>query len=133
MTNKEIEQILRDYNWMMKEIARLRGYLEDAGEGNSRTYEEMSMPRGKGGTSDPVFQEAARREKKWKRLERLEKKVRFVQDRIDNIEDERERATLDCMLDGMNIPEIARHFGISERYVYTMRDRIVSKMAVKVS
>jgi hypothetical protein len=127
-TYKEIEQILRDYHWMVRDIARLRGYLEDAGEGAVRSYENMDMPRGKGGVSDPVYHETLRREKKWRRLERLEQKVRFIQDRIDLVEDERDRATLDCLLDGMRIPEIARHFGYSERQVYMIRDRIIRRM-----
>lgn len=129
MNKTEIERILRDYHWMVREISRLRSYLDDAGERTIGQYGiDAGQPKPRGGTSDPVHMEVVRRERQWKRIEKMEKKVRYVQERIESVDDERERTVLDCMLDGMNIVAIARHMGISERYVYIIRDRIVSNM-----
>ena len=125
---REIEQALRDYHWMVKEIARLREVLNDAGEGLVRRYgTEGSKPTGK--VSDPVYMEAVRRERQWRRVEKLEAKVRLVQERLDAITDEREKTVLDCMLDGMSVLAISRHMGLSRRHIHRLKDSIVDKMA----
>lgn len=120
---------MRDYHWMVREIARIRKVLEDAGERVVRQYgPESGMPKPQGGTSDPVHMEAARREKQWKRLERLEKRVRFIQERIDIITDDRERTVLDCMLDGMSFVAIASHMRLSKTHINRLKEEIVDKM-----
>lgn len=131
MYNKEeIERILRDYHWMVREISRLRSALDDAGEGITAQYGvDMVMPKGRGGTSDPVHMEVARREKQWQRILRMENKIKYIQDRIDCVTDERERTVLDCMLDGMSISVIARHMGMSERHVFRIKSDIVYRMS----
>ena len=37
MTKQEIEQILRDYHWMIREIERLRELLDDVGKHVTRS------------------------------------------------------------------------------------------------
>ena len=127
MTNQEIEQILRDYHWMIREIERLRELLDDVGKHLSRNYEEMDMPKSKGNRSDPVALEVSRRERHWKKLRSYEQKVMFVQERLDIIQDERERTVLDCMLDGMSMRAIAHHMGLSRRHVQNLKDSIVEQ------
>src|SRR5690606_27886593 len=130
MDKREIEQALRDYHWMVKEIARLRDILDDAGEGITRQYGvESGQPKPKGSVGDPVYMEVVRREKQWKRLEKLENKARLIQERIDLITDEREKTVLDCMLDGMSVIAISRHMGLSRRHIHRLKDSIVDKMA----
>src|SRR5699024_11570578 len=65
MNKREIEQALRDYNWMIKEIKRQRELLGHI-ETNivSQSGLESSMPKAQGVTSDPVALEVIRREKK---------------------------------------------------------------------
>lgn len=129
MKREEIEDILRDYHWMIREITRLRGYLEDAGEGAVGQYGiESSMPKPKGGNTDPVYQETARRERKWKRLKKLENKVLFIQDRLYLILDEREKTILECMLDGMSYRAIAKHMGLSHSHIQRIKDSIVTNL-----
>jgi DNA-directed RNA polymerase specialized sigma24 family protein len=126
---EEIEDALRDYHWMIREISRLRGYLEDAGEGTVRQYGiDSGMPKPQGGNTDPVYQETARRERKWKRLEKLENKVLYIQDHLYLILDEREKTVLDCMLDGMSYRSIARHMGLSHSHIQRIKDSIVSNL-----
>jgi DNA-directed RNA polymerase specialized sigma subunit len=130
MNKKQIAALLRDYFWMVNEIARQRGMLEDAGENLTAQYGiEASMPKPQGGNSDPVYIEVQRRVKKTARIEKLEKKVSFLQERIYLIDNEREKTVLDCLLDGMSMIKISRHMGLSERHVFRIRDSIVDKMA----
>lgn len=127
MTKQEIEQTLRDYHWMIREIERLRELLGDAGERVVRSYELLDMPKPQSGRSDPVALEVSRRERHWKKLRTYEQKIMYVQERLDIIQDERERTVLDCMLDGMSMRAIANHMGLSRRHVMNLKDRIVDQ------
>ena len=127
MDKYEIEQTLRDYHWMVREIARLRDMLSDAGERVVRNYEGLDMPKPQGRRTDPVSLEASRRERLWRKLQNYEQKVKFVQERMDVIEDEREKTVLDCLLDGMSLRSIAEHLGLSRRHVQNIKERIVEQ------
>ena len=127
MTKQEVEQILKDYHWMVREIERIRKYLAGAGERVVVNYESLDMPKPQGGVRDPVHAEVARREKQWRRVAKLEEKVMFIQDRIDLITDERERTVLDCMLDGMSFTAIAYHMRLSKTHVNRIKDDLVQK------
>jgi len=127
MTKQEVEQILKDYHWMVREINRLLSLLGDAGERIVINYEGLDMPKPKGLRSDPVAFEAIRREKDHRKLKRYMEKVKFVQDRLDWIQDERERTILDCMLDGMTVSAIANHMGCTRKTVRTVRESIIRK------
>jgi DNA-binding NarL/FixJ family response regulator len=130
MNKKQIADALRDYKWMINEIKRQRKMLEDAGDGITAQYGiEASLPKGSGQNSDPVFREYLRREKKNKWVEKLEEKVLFIQEYSKAITNERERAVLECMLDGMSMIAISRHMGLSERHIYNIRNAIVDKIA----
>ena len=131
MQRYEIEQTLRDYHWMVKEIKRLTDLLGDAGERLVRKYEGSDMPKAKGLKSDPVAFEAVRREKDHKKLKRYVERVKYIQDRLDLITDERERTILDCLLDGMTIVSIANHMGCSRKTVRAVRESIVERFLGK--
>ena len=126
-TKDQIENMLRDYHWMVREIERIRSYLSTAGERVIVNYEGLDMPKPQGGVRDPIHSEVARREKQWRRMAKLEEKVRFIQDRIDIITDERERTVLDCMLDGMSFTAISYHMGLSKALVTGLKDNIVNR------
>lgn len=53
----------------------------------------------------------------------------FIQKRISVISDEREKAVLNCMLDGMSMSAIGKHMGLSRRHIYTIKDSIISQIA----
>jgi len=127
---KEIEWTLHNYHWMIKEIQRLREYLAEYGEGVAIKID--GLPKGKGKPGDPLFMEVARRERYAKRLTHLEKKVRYIQDRIDVITDDRERTVLDCLLDGLTVVEISHHMRLSRKHVHRIKEDIVRKMAEAV-
>lgn len=125
MNEKQIEQALRDYSWMLNEIKRQRELLSHIG-GNivAQGGIESTMPKPQGETSDPVALEVVRRDKNSKWLDKLEGKVLFVQKRICIIQDEREKAVLECMLDGMSMSAISNHMGLSRQHIYKIKDSI---------
>ncbi|WP_025027761.1 LuxR C-terminal-related transcriptional regulator [Caldalkalibacillus mannanilyticus] len=129
MEREEFELALRDYPWMIREISRLKENLGDAGERMVQKYGlESALPKGKGMYTDSVGQEVARRERKWKRLDKLEKKVLFIQERVELITDEREKTILECILDGLSFTAIAKHMGLSTRHIQRLKNDMVDKM-----
>lgn len=128
MTKIEIEQTLRDYHWMVREIERLRVTLYGAGERVVRQYEAIDMPKPQGGVSDPVYSEVARREKLWSKLTKYETKIAFILRHIDSITNERERTVLDCTLDGMNFVDIADHMGLSQTHIKRIKNDLIDHL-----
>jgi len=127
MNKREIEQALRDYSWMIKEIKRQRELLGDY-EGGNLTAHIDDMPKGKGVTGDPVADEVVRRDRNNRWLNTLEYKVSYIQKRIPIITDERERAVLECMLDGMSMMAIGKHMGLSRQHIYRIKESILLQM-----
>src|SRR5690625_1739696 len=128
MNKHEIEQALRDYSWMIKEIKRQRELLGDY-EGGNLTAHIDDMPKTKGVTGDPVADEVVRRYKSSRWLNQLEVKVSYIQKRIPIITEERERAVLECMLDGMSMSAIGRHMGLSRSHIYNIKESIIKQFA----
>jgi hypothetical protein len=131
VTKKEIEHILKNYHWMMNSIKLERESLKiDVGGNLSAQYGiEASMPKAHGQNSDPVFQEVIRRGKRWKKIERYEKEIKVIQDRIDKIKDERESEVLYWLLEGKSYRWIGQHMGFSSSHIKRLRDSIVNQLA----
>ncbi|NGP45986.1 DNA-binding response regulator [Bacillaceae bacterium SIJ1] len=130
MNKQEIAQLLKDYHWMVNEIKRQRELLKDFPGATTGKYGiEATQPKAPYQTGDPVAREVERRYGKYKWVEKLEQRVTFVQERIHVIQAEREKAVLECMLDGMSMVAISRHMGLSERHVFRLRDSVVDKMS----
>lgn len=129
MNKKEIEQALRDYRWMINEIRRQRELLNDINPSvTAQGGIESSLPKAKGVTGDPVAMEVIRRDKASRWVQKLEKKVTFIQERIHVIQEPKEKAVLECMLDGMSMVGISRHMGLSRTHIYKMKDDIIKKI-----
>ncbi|MFC4661727.1 DNA-binding response regulator [Oceanobacillus aidingensis] len=130
MNSKQIEETLRDYSWMLNEIKRQRQLMDyEGGNMVAQSGIESTMPKSKGGTSDPIALEVIRRDKNSKWLDKLETKVLFIQKRIHLITDEREKAVLECMLDGLSMSAISQHMGLSRRHIYNIKESIVNRIA----
>ncbi|WP_424475373.1 DNA-binding response regulator [Oceanobacillus kimchii] len=130
MNTKQIEDTLRDYNWMINEIKRQRVLLADVGTNLvAQSGIESTLPKPKGDPSDPISMEVIRRDKKHGWINKLETKVMFIQSRMHYIEDEREKAVLECMLDGMSMIAISNHMGLSRRHIYNIKESIVNRIA----
>jgi len=127
-TFHDIENALRDYNWMTKEINRLREELNIINNSVTAAYGiQASMPKANT-ISDSTSREVIQRERKHKALTKFEKKVNFIENRSLYITDDRELTILNCLLTGMSIVAISQHMGFSERKVYSIKDDIVKKM-----
>lgn len=133
MNRYEIETAIKDYKWMMESIKIFRQALEDRDsiliKVTAQYGEETIMPKPQGETSDPVYREALRRERYWKRVAGYEKKVKAVQEKVHLIKEEREAEVLHWLLEGESYSWIARHMGLSERHIRRIKDSIVDKMS----
>lgn len=124
------EEELRDYHFMLREIDRLQGYLEDAGEGTVGAYGiDASQPKGKGKNGDKTHAEVVRRERKWKRLAKLQEAVERIDRAAERISDEKEKTVLDAIMDGEKNNFIARQIGVSRQRYYEIKRSVIIKMA----
>ncbi|MBY0122172.1 DNA-binding response regulator [Bacillus sp. S/N-304-OC-R1] len=115
---------------MMNSIKILRDSMKDAGEGLTAQYgEEAAMPKAQGTTSDPVFREAIRRSKRFGVINKYEKKISIIQDRMHRIKDDRELEVLHWLLEGKSYRWIAIHMGLSHSHIGRIRDCIVKQLS----
>lgn len=129
LNKKEIKDMLHSYHWMIQTIALKRSELDDVGEGVTAKYGiEASLPKPKGTTSDPLYFEVLRREKKHDSIRKLEEKVLFIQQSSAKITDEKQRMVLDKILDGRSMRAISRFTKIPLSNVARIRDEIVNIM-----
>lgn len=133
MNENHIEQLLKDYHWMINSVKVMRENLQDAGDGMTAQYGiESAMPKGQGGSSDPVFREVVRRSKHFKTIEGYENKIKFIQERIHVIQDVREKEVLHWILEGKGYSWIARHMGLSHTHIKRIFTSIAKQMAKNV-
>lgn len=115
---------------MMNSIKILRDSLKDAGEGLTAQYgDESAMPKAQGTTSDPIYKETVRREKRYIKIAQYEDKVKFIQDLIPAIDNDREGEVLHWLLEGKSYRWIGMHMGLSSSHIHRLRDSIVERMA----
>ncbi len=130
MDRQEIEQTIKNYSWMIKEIKRQRQLLSEVNVNMTAQFGiESSMPKAQGITSDPVALEVMRRDRTSRWVAKLEEKVLFIQKRMYVISDPIEKAVLECMLDGMSMVAISEHLGLSRRNIYTIKESIITQIA----
>jgi hypothetical protein len=124
------EEELRDYHFMVREIERIKSYLEDAGEGMIGQYGiDASLPRAIGVNGDKTQSEVIRRERKWRRLQRLQDTVDRIERAMATITDDKELAVLEGLMDGEKNNFIARHIGVSRQRYYEIKRIVITKMA----
>ncbi|QNK89423.1 DNA-binding response regulator [Sporosarcina sp. resist] len=129
MTEKQIEQLLKDYHWMINSVKIMREGLNDVGGNFTAQYGlEAAMPKAAGGHSDPIYQEFSRREKRWKKISDYEQKIKMVQDKIHLITVDREIEVLHWLLEGMSMRWIGRHMGLSHTNIQRIQETIIRKM-----
>jgi DNA-binding NarL/FixJ family response regulator len=127
-TFNDIENALKDYCWMTKEIVRLKDELSSVNSSMTAKYGiEATLPKGNE-TSNPTEREVFKRDRRHKTLKKFTEKVQFVEEHSDCIKDDREITVLNCLLDGMSIVAISQHMGFSERKVYSIKNDIVNRI-----
>lgn len=130
MKRAEVDQILKDYHWMINSIKIMRDSLADAGDGLTAQYGiEATMPKAQGTTSDPIYREVARRSKRWKKIYEYEKKVLSIQELFHKVHEERECEVLYWLLEGKSYRWIGQHMGLSHSHIRRLRDNIVDNMS----
>lgn len=130
MNKKEIENILKDYHWMINSIKILNNSMLDAGEGLTAQYgNEAGMPKPQGVTGDPIYREVARREKRYSVIEKYKVKISVIQERFHLIVDDRDLEVLHWLLEGKSYRWIGAHMGLSFSHIKRIRDSIVEKLS----
>lgn len=134
MNKKEIENMLKNYAWMINSIKIMRQSLNDAGDNLTAQYgEESAMPKGKGTTSDPIYREYLRREKRYNKIKKFEKKISDFQSLFYKITDERESEIFYWLLDGKSYRWIAEHMNLSQTHVMRLRESIINQLVTDVT
>lgn len=130
MNRKDIENILKDYHWMINSIKILNDSMKDAGEGLTAQYGDVAgMPKAQGTTGDPIYREIVRREKRYKVINRYKAKISVIQDRLHLIETDRELEVLHWLLEGKSYRWIGAHMGLSFSHIKRIRDSIVEQLS----
>ncbi|EFV79291.1 hypothetical protein HMPREF1013_00207 [Bacillus sp. 2_A_57_CT2] len=115
---------------MMNSIRLLRYSMKDIGEGLTGQYGDTAgMPKVQGTTSDPVYRDCVRRERRSSIIKKYEAKISVIQDRMHLITDERESEVLHWLLEGKSYRWIAMHMGLSHTHIGRIKDSVVKKMS----
>lgn len=130
----DISQLIKDYNWMKKEIARLQRIIYGSTIpmikwGVAQYGIEAVMPKGSPGKSVAELNAMDLREKR--QIERLETYQRYVyalESAVDIFKDERQKIIYDCLLDEMTYRQIAVHLNVSKDFVQRQKMDIVRQM-----
>ncbi|WP_338788799.1 sigma factor-like helix-turn-helix DNA-binding protein [Metabacillus sp. FJAT-53654] len=119
----QVEQLIKDYHWMRKEVNRLErilyGYSTPMKSWGVAQYgEDAAMPKGSPGKSQMELEKMdIREERLLKRLWKLQGRVFALEAAADYLNDEIEKIVYDCMLDGMSYRAIGYHLDISREKV----------------
>ncbi|MFP3389463.1 hypothetical protein [Brevibacillus sp. SIMBA_040] len=134
---QKVEEEIKDYHWMVKEIDRLRNEIHKAITSNPAIQQKLvatygdaaGMPSGKGFRLSTITIPEERYEKQILRMKSLEHKVRQINEIAIGLGDSKQRTVLECMMDGMRMNSIARHVGISRTRLNEIKREIVIRMA----
>lgn len=123
------EDMLKNYGWMSKEVERLTVELRSAGEGMGASDDPNANIRAQGTNSDKTGNEVVRRDRSWKRLEKMRKKVGLFEAAMETISDEQELTMLDYLLDGETVTKIACRLEVSRQRAHEVKRKLVRKLA----
>ena len=130
----DISQLIRDYNWMKKEVVRLQriiygGTIPMINWGVAQYGVEATMPRGSKGKSHAELEAMDIREKRQiQRLETYQRYIYALEKAVDVLEDERQKIIYDCLLDEMTYRQIAVHLSVSKDYIQIQKQNIVRQI-----
>lgn len=137
---QKVEEELKDYHWLTREVDRLQQYLNNAiriegyggGSGVSQYGIEASLPKGNGYKPSYLTIPEEKFEREVGRLKKLEEKVRRIDAAASKIEDEKERTVLECILDGVRMNMIAKHVGVSRQRLNEIKRSLVKRLAWEI-
>lgn len=134
---QKVEEEIKDYHWMLKEVERLRKEIDKAIVSNPAIQQKLvatygdaaGMLSGKGLRLSTLTFPEERYEKRIERMKSLENKVRQINDFAIELGDSKHRTVLECMMDGMRMNSIARHVGVSRQRLNEIKRDIVNRLA----
>lgn len=134
MTDWKVEDWIRDYGYMKREIDRLNKILNQVRTAPVKltaTYGiEATLPKGSSGKSQEELKELSREERK---LYQFIEITNYLWACKDLIEDDKEWTVYDCMLREVPYKEIAKHLNCSRETIRTMKNNIVGIIGMKVT
>lgn len=131
----QIEELLRDYRWMSKQVDHLQrqlyGYSSPMRSWGVAQYGlDAAMPKGSPGKSVIELEKMdIREERLYKRLKKYEELVYAIEMVGDLLEDEKEKVIYDCLLDGMSYRAIAYEIGITRNQAKESKKAILSQLS----
>lgn len=129
MNKREIHDAIMDYHWMIKLLIAKKAEMTGNSDSLVGKYGiDASLPKGKGNTSDPVYQEMLRIERFNRNTEKIRRKVMMIQKHSKAINNIRDQLILDELLDGRSLREIAYDLNMSLSAVKRRKDNIVNKI-----
>lgn len=136
MTADEIENLIRDYSWMAREVSRLEKSLNRA-LGSSISWGvaqygiEAAMPKGTSGKSQAELAAMDERETRiYNRIMKYKNKVIALEYASDSIIGDIHKAVYDCLLfDQMSMREISIQLGISRDKVKQTKEEVLSQLS----
>ncbi|WP_454844389.1 helix-turn-helix transcriptional regulator [Priestia megaterium] len=135
LTEWQIEEWIRDYGYMLREITRLNDILNKVHISESKLTTiygiEATMPKGSCGKSQEELQELTREEKRLYRFIKITQYLRKCKDLLEG--NDKEWTTYDCMLRGMTYKQIAEHLRCSRDTVRKFKENIISTIGKKVT
>lgn len=139
MDSIDINELIRDYRMMKREIERLQKILYGKpfpmrSWGVAQYGDESSLPKGSPGKSQAELRDMDIREQKQiQRLEEYQRKVIAIESAGDLLDREILKIVYDCMLSGMTRQEIANHLEISRNFVDNLRTEIKAQLNSNVT
>lgn len=130
MMKEEMEQLVKDYHWMINSVKVIREGMNEVGEGMTARYGlEAAMPKAGGGRpGDPIHREFNRREKRLKKVYEYERKIQLVQELLPLVTEDRETEVLHWLLEGKSLRWIGRHMQLSDRHIGRIKDAAIDNM-----
>ncbi|KIH69931.1 hypothetical protein [Salinicoccus roseus] len=125
-STEKIMDLINSYPYYISRLKELDAqYKSEVGGGATSQYGiDAAMPKAQGGNSDPVHNDTIRRMKMDKELNRLQAKVRYIQNRWDRITDERTALVFNLRLNGMTYQSIAKEVGISPQRAHSIMNEV---------
>lgn len=131
-TERQVLDMMYEYYWSMKRLQDMRSNLENIFAKVAAGGVESTMPKGQGGTSDPIYNEVLRRERATKALEPLRRKVLFIQrftasPAYDQM-DWKNKIILELTLEGLSQRQIADELRMHHNTVNNRQRQIAKKI-----
>lgn len=128
---RNVNRDIRNYYWMANQINESEANNHISA--NTTEYSiQASLPKAPHTNSDPTYRSVQQRLREEERNERYLLQIKFLEDAVSALKDERERIVIEGSMDKMTLREVGVVLGISKQAVYEIKENAVQKLAVKM-